>query len=110
MLCLWNSKTVDAKSKEENMPRISFSVSNRKRVSVLIDFFFWASLLINGDKFRKSATWVFFQNGPIYFSLERFPQKVRDYGIFLGIFEHVFLQLHPAKQFMFLSLISVFFI
>ena len=39
MLCLWNSNTADAKSKEESMPRILFSVSNRKRVSVLTVFF-----------------------------------------------------------------------
>ena len=39
MLCLWNSKTADAKSKEENMPRISFSISNKKRVLTLTDFF-----------------------------------------------------------------------
>ena len=72
---------LDAKSNGGMMPRISSSTSF-KNPYLNKHVFFRASLLINGDRSQKYASWVFWRTGPFSFTQRDFPRKwgiLRDF-------------------------------
>ena len=52
--------------------------------------FFQATLWANGDRFKKSATWVFSRTGPLSFYMAISPESEGLWDIFMDLWTHFF--------------------